>query len=80
MTSYNELGSIIRFHRKKAGLSQLELSKYANVGKTVVFDIEKGKLTVRLSSLLQILNVLNINLEFISPLMSHYKENHVKES
>lgn len=80
MTNYYELGSIIRFHRKKAGLSQLELAKYANVGKTVVFDIEKGKLTVQLNSLLQILNVLNINLEFISPLMNLYKEIHVKES
>jgi len=80
MTDYNEIGTIIRFHRKKAGLSQQELAKYANVGKTVVFDIEKGKLTIQLFSLLQILNVLNINLEFVSPLMSLYKETHVKES
>jgi y4mF family transcriptional regulator len=80
MENYYELGSIIRFHRKKAGLSQLELAKYANIGKTVVFDIEKGKLTVQLNSLLQILNVLNIKLEFISPLMNLYKETHVKES
>jgi y4mF family transcriptional regulator len=80
MQNYNELGNVIRFHRKKARLSQLELSKIAGVGKTVVFDVEKGKLSVQLSSLIQILHVLNIKLEFTSPLMNLYKELHVKES
>jgi y4mF family transcriptional regulator len=80
MLDYNNLGSIIRFHRKKAELSQLELSKLAQVGKTVVFDIEKGKLTVQLNSLLKILHVLNIKLEFASPLINLYKEIYDKKS
>lgn len=80
MTIYKDLGVLIRFHRKKAGLSQLELAKIAQVGKTVVFDIEKGKLTVQLNSLLAILQVLNIQIDFTSPLMSLYREIHDKKS
>ena len=66
----NEIGQMIRDHRKKAGLSQLELAKLAGTGKTAVFDIEKGKETVRLDTLLKILNVLNIQMKFVSPLTS----------
>jgi y4mF family transcriptional regulator len=69
-----EIGHLVRFHRKKAGLSQEKLGFIAGLGKTVVFDIEKGKLTVRLESLLKILKVLNIHLNFQSPLMSLFEE------
>lgn len=69
-----DIGEMIRFHRKKSGLSQLALSRLANVGKTVVFDIEKGKLSVRLDSLLKIMHILNIKLDFQSPLMESFKE------
>lgn len=37
------MASIIRGHRKKAGLTQKELADLAGLGKTVIFDIEKGK-------------------------------------
>jgi HTH-type transcriptional regulator/antitoxin HipB len=80
MQNIEELGLIIRFRRKKTGLSQRELSRIAGAGKTVVFDIEKGKKAVQLNSLLQIFYVLNIKIDFISPLMNLYKEIHVKES
>lgn len=63
------LGKIIRKHRKSAGLSQLQLAEMAGVGKTVVFDIEKGKETVQLNSLRKILYVLNIKVELSSPIM-----------
>ncbi|MBL7112078.1 MAG: helix-turn-helix transcriptional regulator [Bacteroidales bacterium] len=64
------LASIIRKHRKAAGLSQLQMAEMAGVGKTVVFDIEKGKETVRLDTLRKILSVLNIKAELTSPLMN----------
>ena len=35
-----QLGAIIRFHRKKSGLSQHELGKLAGLGKTVIFDAD----------------------------------------
>ena len=37
---YNfDLGLFIKEHRKKAGLTQLQLANLAGVGKTTVFDI-----------------------------------------
>jgi HTH-type transcriptional regulator / antitoxin HipB len=64
-----DLGDAVRAHRKAAGLTQPELAKLAGVGKTVVFDIEKGKATVRLATLLRVLAVLNLHLDWRSPLM-----------
>ena len=64
-----KLGNIIRIHRKKAKLTQKQLADFAGLGKTVIFDIEKGKETVQFSSLLKVLNVLNIKLKIKSRLM-----------
>jgi HTH-type transcriptional regulator/antitoxin HipB len=63
-----DLGALIKDHRKKAGLTQLQLADLAGVGKTTVFDIEKNKETVRLNNLFAVLRVLNIKVEFKSPL------------
>jgi y4mF family transcriptional regulator len=63
------LAKVIRSHRKAAKLSQLQLAEMAGVGKTVVFDIEKGKETIKLDTLRKILRVLNIKVRLISPLM-----------
>ena len=64
------LASVLRKHRKAAGLSQLQLAEMAGVGKTAVFDLEKGKETVQLDTLRKILTVLNIKVQLISPLMN----------
>lgn len=71
---------MIHFHRKKGGLSQQQLAALSGVGKTVVFDIEKGKLTIRFDTLLKIMNILNIRLDFLSPLMKLFKENPYEKS
>jgi HTH-type transcriptional regulator/antitoxin HipB len=63
-----DLGLFIKEHRKVAGLTQLELANLAGVGKTTVFDIEKNKETVRWNNLLAILKVLNIEVQFKSPI------------
>ncbi|MBA2368226.1 MAG: helix-turn-helix transcriptional regulator [Candidatus Protochlamydia sp.] len=68
------LGKMVRFHRKKSGLSQMDLANLAGLGKTVIFDIENGKLSIRLDTLLKVLNILNIRMVFESPLMTLYKE------
>lgn len=68
----NNLGDIIKYHRKKAGLSQKSLAEVAGVGKTVVFDIEKGKETVQFNSIKNVLKALNISIELHSPLMDKY--------
>lgn len=64
------LATVIKKHRKAAGLSQLQLAEMAGVGKTVVFDIEKGKETIQLDTLRKILAVLNIKAQLISPFMN----------
>jgi len=72
MNKIINIGSIIRFHRRKAGLTQKQLATFAGVGKSAVFDIEKGKITIRLNTLTAILSVLNISLEPESPLMDQW--------
>lgn len=69
MNDFN-VGSMIRLHRKHAGLTQLELANLAGVGKTTVFDVEKNKETIRWDNLKSILNVLNIQVAFKGPLNS----------
>lgn len=64
------MAKVVRSHRKAAKLTQHELAELAGVGKTLVFDIEKGKDTIKLYSLLKVLNALNIDLILTSPLMN----------
>lgn len=45
MESIATVGRIVQFHRKQAGLSRIALADIAGVGKTIVYDIEKGKQT-----------------------------------
>ncbi len=40
----------------------------AGIGKATVFEIEKGKETVKMVNLLRVLTVLNISIELKSPL------------
>jgi HTH-type transcriptional regulator/antitoxin HipB len=68
------VGQIILLHRKKAGLSRQDLAMVAGVGKTAIFDMEHGKKTTRTSTLLKVLNALNISLLLDSPLMGHLVE------
>lgn len=68
--SSNVIGNVVRFHRRRGGLSQHELADLAQIGKTSVFDIEKGKPTVRLATLMAVLGVLNIDMGLDGPLMA----------
>jgi len=65
-----KLYEIIKYHRKVSGLNQKELADLAGVGKTVIFDIEKGKETIQFSTLSKVLKILNIKIEFNSPLLN----------
>jgi DNA-binding XRE family transcriptional regulator len=66
MTDFN-LELFVKQHRKNAGLTQLQMTNLAEVGKTIVFVIEKNNQSVRWRNLLAVLKVLNIGLDFISP-------------
>ncbi len=72
----SSLAECVLYHRKKSGLTQTELAKFAGVGKTVIYDIEHGKISIQLNTLIKILNVLNITLEFQSPLMEEFNNAH----
>lgn len=74
MTANSPIHELILFHRKRAGLSRNALADLAGVGKTVIYDIEHGKQTVRWSTLLAIFNALNISCEFTSPIMQDYEQ------
>jgi transcriptional regulator with XRE-family HTH domain len=81
MPEFNSnLAQVLHYHRKKSGLSRIELAKLAGVGKRVVFDLEHQKETVQLDSLRKVLAALNIQIKFESPLMEQFqKENFPKE-
>ncbi len=72
---FRDLAKNVLYHRKKTGLSQAELAKMAGVGKTVIFDIEHGKQTVRIDSILKTLAILNIKIELTGPFIQAAKDN-----
>ena len=65
----SKLSSIILYHRKKSSLSRIDLARLAGVGKTVIYDVEHGKLTIQLTTLVKILEALNITMQLDSPFM-----------
>ena len=71
------LATVIKKHRKAAGLSQLQLAEMAGVGKTVVFDLEKGKETIQLDTLRKIMAVLNIKVQLTSPFMNQINQDEI---
>jgi HTH-type transcriptional regulator / antitoxin HipB len=64
-----DIGNLILFHRKQSGLTQAQLAEYAGLGKTVIYDIEKGKQTIKLSTLFKIATILNMTMNITSPLI-----------
>ena len=72
--SLPDLDKVVRYHRKMARLTQEKLARLAGVGTTVVREIEKGKRTVRLTTLLRVTGALSIRLEWTSPLRGAYEE------
>lgn len=61
-----DLAQRVRQHRKRSGLTQQQLAQFAGIGKTAVFDIEHAKPSVQWDTLLKVLQVLNIQVKFIS--------------
>ena len=69
----DDIGKIVRFHRRQSKLSQAALARLSGIGKTALFDIEQGKPTVRLQTLARVLHALNIKLNWDSPLRTKYE-------
>jgi y4mF family transcriptional regulator len=80
MTRTMNISKIIKFHRKKSGLTQKGLADLAGVGKTVIFNLEKGKTSVQYDTIQKVLNVLNVKINFESPLMNLIRETDEKNT
>jgi HTH-type transcriptional regulator/antitoxin HipB len=70
----DRISEIVLFHRRQSGLTRNQLADLAGVGKTVIYDIEKGKETIRFSTLQKVLKALNIKIKLSSPLMEAVNE------
>lgn len=68
-----QLGSLIIFHRKRAGLSQADLAKHANVSRYVVQNLESGTGKTTWKSLEAVLVVLNLRLVPEGPLVDEWR-------
>jgi len=62
-----KLSEMVLKVRKHAGLTQKELADLAGVAKNLVYELEKGKMTIQYSNLLKVLHVLNIEIKYILP-------------
>lgn len=56
------LGRAIRTQRQRLGLQQTVLADLAGIGVAFVYDLERGKPTVRLDKVLAVLGVLGLGL------------------
>lgn len=70
----SQLASLITFHRKQAGLSQVELALHAGVSRNVVQDLEAGKERASWKNLRAVLEVLNIRLEPVGPMVETWRK------
>jgi DNA-binding XRE family transcriptional regulator len=75
----SEMASLISYHRKQAGLSQVELALHAEVSRNVVQDLEAGKERASWRNLQAVLGVLNICLEPTGPMVEAWRNQAKKE-
>ncbi len=57
-----EMGAVVRAQRKASGLRQIDLAGIGNTGNRLIVDIEKGKPTVQLQKVLDVLDLLGLEL------------------
>lgn len=57
-----DLGRIVREQRRASGLRQIDLAGIGNTGNRLIVDIEKGKPTVQLQKVLDLLDLLGLEL------------------
>jgi y4mF family transcriptional regulator len=68
-----QLSSLVRYHRKKARLSQTALAEHAGVSRTTIQDLEAGKGRTTWKNLLAVLTTLNLTLEPNGPLVDQWQ-------
>ena len=68
-----QLASLISWHRRRAGLSQIELARHAGVSRYVVQDLEAGIGRTTWARMMPVLEALNIDLLPHGPLVSEWR-------
>jgi transcriptional regulator with XRE-family HTH domain len=68
-----QLASLISWHRRRAGLSQIELARHAGVSRYVVQDLEAGAGRTNWARMLPVLQALNIQLLPKGPLVDEWR-------
>jgi len=63
MMTARELGDATRIRRRDLGLRQAELATLAGVSERLIRDIESGKPSLRMDTLMKVLDVLGFTLE-----------------
>ncbi len=74
-----QLASLISWHRRRAGLSQVELARHAGVSRYVVQDLEAGAGRTTWARIVPVLRVLNLRLDPHGPLVSEWRAETTKE-
>lgn len=69
----DQLASLIAFHRREAGLSQVELARQAGVSRYVVQDLEAGHGRTTWGKLQAVLEILDLRLEPKGPLVASWR-------
>ena len=67
MGTMKEVGAFVAETRRQQGITQLELSLAADVGRRFVVELEDGKETLQAGKLLKVLSVLGIELKLVAP-------------
>lgn len=62
VTSANAFGAIIKDERKKAGFTQTELGKKADINQVTLSLIESGNPATRLLTILRLMSVLDLEM------------------
>lgn len=57
-----DIGQVVRLQRQSQGLRQIDLAGIGNTGNRLIVDIEKGKPTVQLQKVLDVLELLGLEL------------------
>lgn len=67
MKTMQEIGAYVARTRREQGITQLELSQAADVGRRFVVELENGKETLQAGKLLKVLGLLGIELTLAAP-------------
>ena len=67
MFGMKELGAFVAQERKRQGVTQLELSQAADVGRRFIVELESGKETIHAGKLLKVLATLGIDFSLTAP-------------